>query len=259
MLKLTSLKKSTPLKAPPLRTAGQSIEEEILRIVSEDTSAYISFGIFTIIFATSEWYRWLTNFPPKPLTFSIFAVIMLAYCAYKTVLAKRKIKSLRLARDGEKAVGEFLERFREKGYRVFHDIVGGNFNIDHLLIGKTGIYTIETKTLSKPNKGKPEIQYDGNQVKINGHTPERDPIVQSKAQASWVKELVRDLTGKLYKVQPVVLYPGWYVKQPSGAEVWVLNPKALTGFLEKNDDQIDESSIHPIATHLSRYVRNLRG
>ena len=255
---MRSLNKLSPITATPLRTAGQSIEEEILRIASEDTSAYISFGIFTIIFVTYEWYRWLTNFPPKPLTFSIFAIVMLAYCVYKTVMAKRKIKNLRLARDGEKAVGEFLERFREKGYRVFHDIVGGNFNIDHLLIGKTGLYTIETKTLSKPNKGKPEIQYDGNQVKINGHTPERDPIVQAKAQASWVKELVKDLTGKVYKVQPVVLYPGWFIKQPSGAEVWVLNPKALTGFLEKNADQIDEALIPSIASHLSRYVRNLK-
>ncbi len=258
MLKVASLKRRSPLIAAPLRTAGQSIDEEIFRIVAEDTSAYVSFGIFIILFACYEWYRWLTNFPPKPFTFSILAITMLAFCAYKTLVAKRKIKNLRLARDGEKAVGEFLDRLRENGYRVFHDIVGGNFNIDHLLIGKTGIYTIETKTLSKPNKGKSEIQYDGNQIKINGHTPERDPIAQAKAQANWIKELVRDLTGKVYKVQPVVLYPGWFIKQPSGAEVWVLNPKALKGFLEKHDAQIDEGSIHPIATHLSRYVRNLK-
>jgi hypothetical protein len=45
-----------------------------------------------------------------------------------------------MAKDGEKAVGEFLERFREKGYRIFHDIVGGDFNIDHVLIGPSGIY-----------------------------------------------------------------------------------------------------------------------
>ena len=163
-----------------------------------------------------------------------------------------------MARDGEKAVGEFLERFREKGYRVFHDVVGGNFNIDHLLIGKTGIYTIETKTLSKPIKGKSVIQYDGSQITVNGFTPDRDPVVQAKAQASWVKDLVKDLTGKIYKVQPVVLYPGWFVQQSAGGEVWVLNPKALPGFLEKNTVSIDESLIPSIATHLSRYVRNLK-
>ena len=258
MTKIASLRKRSPLKAAPLRTAGQSIEEEILRIVAEDTSAYISFSIFIIIFTAYEWYRWLTNFPPRPLTFSFLAVAMLTYFVYKTVLAKRKINNLKQARDGEKAVGEFLERFREKGYRVFHDIVGGNFNIDHLLIGKSGIYTIETKTISKPTKGKHEIQYDGNQVSINGHSPDRDPVVQAKAQASWIKELVKDLTGKVYRVQPVVLYPGWFVKQPSGAEVWVLNPKALTGFLDKHEVQIDEGLIPSIATHLSRYVRNLK-
>lgn len=257
MIKMVSLNKRSPLTAAPLRTAGQSIEEEILRITSEDVAAYVSFSVFMAGFAVYEWYRWLRDFPPHPMSFSIGAVILIAYCAYKFLSAKRKLQNLKLARNGEKAVGEFLDRFREKGYRVFHDVVGGNFNIDHLLIGKTGIYTIETKTLSKPIEGKSEIHYDGNQITVNGFTPDRDPIVQAKAQASWIKELVKDLTGKVYRVQPVVLYPGWFVQQPPGAEVWVLNPKALTGFLDKNDALIDEGIIPSIATHFSRYVRNL--
>ena len=255
---MASLNKRSPLKAAPLRTAGQSIEEEISRIMTEDVAAYVSLSVLMAVFALYEWYRWFRGFPPQPMSFSICAVIMIAYCSYKILSAKRKLQNLKLARNGEKAVGEFLERFREQGYRVFHDVVGGNFNIDHLLIGKTGIYTIETKTLSKPIKGKSEIHYDGNQITVNGFTPDRDPIVQAKAQASWVKDLVKDLTGKVYRVQPVVLYPGWFVQQPPGAEVWVLNPKALPGFLEKNTVSIDESLIPSIATHLSRYVRNLK-
>ncbi|MGD1866748.1 MAG: nuclease-related domain-containing protein [Phormidesmis sp.] len=33
---------------------------------------------------------------------------------------------------------------------MFHDVVGKNFNIDHVVIGDTGIFTIETKTYRKP-------------------------------------------------------------------------------------------------------------
>ena len=253
---MASFKKRSPLKAAPLRTAGQSIEEEILRIKMEDFVAYISLVVFMAIFTLFEWYRWVREIPPKPIPISIGAVILTVYCVYKILSVKKKLRNLQMARDGEKAVGEFLDRFREKGYRVFHDIVGGNFNIDHLLIGKTGIYTIETKTVSKPITGQHEIDYDGKQIMVYGHKPFRDPIVQAKAQANWVKDLVRDLTGKEYSVQPVVLYPGWYVRQPAGAEVWVLNPKALTGFFDKRDNLIDESIIPSISTHLSRYVRN---
>jgi hypothetical protein len=59
-------------------------------------------------------------------------------------------------------------------------------------------------------------------------------------------------------VQPVVLYPGWFVnKIPKGATVWVLNPKALPGFSENEDNILDKNEIPSIASHLSRYVRNL--
>jgi hypothetical protein len=39
-------------------------------------------------------------------------------------------------REGEKAVGQYLERLRARGYQVLHDIPGENFNIDHVLIGQ---------------------------------------------------------------------------------------------------------------------------
>ncbi len=135
--------------------------------------------------------------------------------------------------------------------------MAGDFNIDHILIGKKGIYTIETKTISKYQKGSQTIKYDGETISVNGQIPDRDPIVQAKAQASWVKDLLKDLTGKTFKVKPVVLYPGWFVeKQPRGAAVWVLSPKALDSFIENMDSVIDERLIPSIATHFSRYVRN---
>jgi hypothetical protein len=45
------------------------------------------------------------------------------------------LRSLRLAAEDEKAVGQFLEGLRERGYRVFHDVVGDGFNVDHVRIG----------------------------------------------------------------------------------------------------------------------------
>ncbi len=94
MIKMISLNKRSPLKAAPLRTAGQSIEEEILRITSEDVAAYVSFSVFMAGFALYEWYRWLRGFPPQPMSFSIGAVIMIAYCAYKFLSAKRKLQNI---------------------------------------------------------------------------------------------------------------------------------------------------------------------
>ncbi|MGA8147844.1 MAG: nuclease-related domain-containing protein [Gallionellaceae bacterium] len=250
----------SPLKAPPLRYAGQSLDEEIERVIQDDVDGYVVAALVAIVLALYEWWRWYAMTPPHPGVFTIFAVAVIAYTSRKIVLARRKIKTLRLGRDGERIVGQFLEGLRESGYRVLHDIVGDDFNIDHLLIGANGVFTVETKTVSKPARGKTEIDYDGAEILVNGFKPDRDPIVQAKAQANWVKELVKELTGKTISVRPTVVYPGWYVNQnmPKGSrpEVWVLNPKALATFIENSDVALSDEDARSVHFHLSRYVRN---
>lgn len=256
-------KKSTesrsPLKGAPLRYAGQSLDEEIQRVLEDDVLVYIVMAAFVFVLALYEWWRWYAKTPPQPVPFTVIAMVFWAYTARKFVRAKRKIKTLRLARDGEKLVGQFLEGLRENGYRVLHDIVGDNFNIDHLLIGPKGVFTIETKTMSKPARGKSEIDYDGTQILVNGFKPDRDPVIQAKAQAHWIKELVKELTGKTITVRPAVVYPGWFINQTqkgSRPDVWVLNPKALEAFIENSDGELSDEDVRSFHSHLSRYVRN---
>ncbi|MBI4220105.1 MAG: NERD domain-containing protein [Chloroflexi bacterium] len=173
--------------------------------------------------------------------------------------ARRALKNLRLARDGERAVAQFLEQVREKGYRVFHDIVGPDFNVDHVLVGPHGVFVIETKTISKPAAGDPRVEYDGETVRVAGYTPDRDPVRQASALAKWVGDLVKESAGKVAFVRPVVLYPGWYVEDRfSGARpaVWVLNPKAFPAFLAHEPMRLAAEDIKLISFHLSRYVRS---
>jgi hypothetical protein len=252
-------KPRSPLKGAPLRYAGQSLDEEIDRLWEDDLMPYVVSAIFIIGFAVQEWWKWYFNMPPHPIFISVIALIVVAYVSRKFILVRRKIRTLRMARDGERVVGQFLEGLRENGYRVLHDIVGDNFNIDHLLIGPKGVFTIETKTMSKPARGKPEIDYDGTQILVNGFKPDRDPVVQAKAQAHWIKELVKELTGKSITVRPAVVYPGWFINQTHKEikrEVWVLNPKALSSYIENSDGELSDEDVRSFHAHLSRYVRN---
>lgn len=249
----------SPLKAAPLRYAGQSLDEEIQRVMEDEVLVYLLFAGLTILLALNEWWRAYMSTPPHPITFTLIAVVATAYATRRMMLARRRIRTLRLARDGERIVGQFLEELREKGYRVLHDVVGEGFNIDHLLIGPKGVFTVETKTISKPARGKPEIDYDGAQLLINGFKPDRDPVIQAKAQANWTRELIKELTGRSLSVRPTVVYPGWFVNLiPKGArhDVWVLNPKALSAFIDNSDGELGDEDVRSIHAHLSRYVRN---
>jgi len=250
-------KKKPPVEGKPLRRAGQSLDDEINSIVDEKVNYHVTVILYFVSFTVVEWYRWYSETPIMPGYLSVLTVPIIVYSLIKIFRYRRAIKMLAGARDGERHIGELLETLRAKGYVVFHDLIGGNFNVDHVLVGPTGVFTIETKTISKPVKGQAKVDYDGEKIRINGFSPERDPIIQAKAQAKWLQELITDFTGKNLNVRPAVLYPGWYISpQPKDAEVWVLNPKALSAFLDHERPKLSSEEVHVISAQLSRYSQN---
>jgi hypothetical protein len=167
------------------------------------------------------------------------------------------MRRLRLARDGERAVGEFLEKLRSGGYNVFHDLIGDGFNLDHVLIGPAGVFTVETKTYSKPAKGKAELTFDGERIKIGHWEPERNPVIQARAQVGWLSSLLKETTGRDFPVHPVIVFPGWFVRSAGRPKrpIWVMNPKALPEFLRKQEPKLTKEDIQLASFHLSRFIR----
>ena len=51
---------------------------------------------------------------------------------------------------GEETVGALLDGLQGLGWRVLHDLSFGNGNVDHLLIGPGGVFTVETKSHPGP-------------------------------------------------------------------------------------------------------------
>lgn len=44
-----------------------------------------------------------------------------------------------------------------------------------------GIFTVETKTFSKPARGNAKVTFDGENILVNGFRPDRDPVTQARA------------------------------------------------------------------------------
>lgn len=249
----------SPLKANPLPNAGDSIQKYIHKITDDNKLFPLEIAFTFSCIAGFQWYYFLTGSPPNPIPWTIIAFLAIGYAFFSILRANRKLKNLRLGRDGEKAVGQYLELLREKGAKVFHDCPADHFNIDHVVIHSTGIYVIETKTFTFPRKSKPVIQFDGINILVNGMKPERDAITQVISTTVWLSELLREMTGKQFPIRPVVLFPGWFIKQTKNPEVkqkvWVLNPKALPKFIENEQPQMSASDIHLASFNLSRYIR----
>jgi hypothetical protein len=250
------LQMRSPLKSTPARSAGQSVNEQIenqrFNAVEVCLPALMLFG-----FAIFEWTKVLLNIPPAPLTFTALAVIAAILAAIKFTRIRRELDAYKQGRDGEKTVGHELEKLREHGAHVHHDLLADGFNIDHVVVSTRGIFVIETKTWSKSEPHSETLRFDGQHVIRQGHKPDSNPVKQVQANASYVRSLLAQSTGEHFAIQPIVAFPGWFVQmQPKTkpVETWVLNPKAIGAFINRTKPRLTTEQVHMISHHLSLHI-----
>ena len=247
----------SPLKETPLRVAGQSLDEQITKLKAEDLGNWSGFAAYICGIVAVAWAMHFVKTPGLPLVITPMGALAFAFCIYRVKVIKRRVRDLELGRDGERIVAEALEALRQQGAVVFHDLQGAGFNIDHVIVSRRGIVAVETKTRSKFPDSK--VLYDGESVRVDGMTPDRDPVVQSMAEAHALEAMLRESTGKKFHVRPAVVFPGWWVESCNGAKrspVWVLNEKALPKFVEHGPLVLSEEDFRLAAFHLSRLIRS---
>lgn len=261
MASKTKMGKRTPLKHPPLRNPGQSLEVARRGLLDDQVMLPFIMAVFVVVFAAYEWFSQLTSEPPHPFAWTVVAAGFVAYAVLATIRFLPRLKSMQLGLDGEKSVGQYLETLRSQGYRVFHDILcqapGRKFNIDHVIIGPQGVFAVETKTYSKPARGECKVTYAEDKILINGFEPERNAIVQARANSNWIHELLQDTTSENYQVRGVILLPGWYVEPPKDKrcpDIWILNPKALPAFIRNAPEILREEDIALASSRLTNYI-----
>ncbi|WP_180131282.1 nuclease-related domain-containing protein [Rhodoferax sp. BLA1] len=252
----TKTKRSPLDRTPALRVAGQSLDEELDEVRYDHMLSPMLVALFTTIIACLEWFRYLTNSPPSPWIYSIFAVVMTGYAVFKVLRTRKRVQQLKLGRDGERVVAQYLEWFRTSNFFVFHDVPNGDANVDHVLIGPQGVFTVETKTHTKPLRGECKVTVVNGVVRANGFVIERNPIVQAKAQAGWLRSFLAESQFNV-RVWPVVVFPGWFVErfdyQAAGA--WVLEVKALSKFIENEPERHSREEVQAMASALRSYIR----
>jgi hypothetical protein len=249
----------SPLKDKPLRNPGQSLDGQIDDLRLDMLQPFLV-ATMLVVLALLEWFRWYRASPPNPIFYSLVAVAGIIYAIIQTRRNLARLRALKLGRDGERAVGQFLEQVRDVDARVFHDLIGEGFNLDHVLVSTKGIFAIETKTWSKPVRGEANITYDGEHLFANGQKRDRDPVKQAIAQAHWLRDLVKEGTGKAFPIRPVVVFPGWYVNSTAtmaakSKGVWLLNPKALPEFISAERPSMTAEDVKLVSYHLGRCIR----
>jgi hypothetical protein len=115
---------------------------------------------------------------------------------------------------GEEQVGGLLDEMSDRGWRVIHDASLGRGNVDHILIGPPGVFTIETK--SHPG-------------------PVRVALVHGAAlsQAQAQRRAIERVTG--VEVEPLIVFSRAWVDRPMARRkgVRVVPARMLVRYLTK--------------------------
>jgi Nuclease-related domain len=257
MLKPNKDQKRSPLdRSMPMRAAGQSISDEIDNIKGDKLLEPLLIAAMTFLMASMEWLRYFTNSKPSPYIFTTIALLAFIYLAFKIPKIKDEVKQLKLGRDGERAVAHYLEELRAYGFTVFHDVPSGDANVDHIIIGTKGIFTIETKTMQKPLRGDCKVTVKNGFIYANGNRLPRNPLTQAKAQANWLKNFLAESKFDV-KVWPVVAFPGWYVEKfdALAEKAWVVEPKLLQSKIERQSDRYSPEQVSAMVSALRSYIR----
>jgi hypothetical protein len=240
------------LRSQSLRNPGQSLEEEIDRVVHEDFMGYFLAAAIFWVFALIEWSGKMLHLPRSPIMYAMAATVATVLCAVKFMRTKKHVGNLKKGRDGEREVAEILDELKRGGAQVIHDIPGEECNVDHVVICTRGIFVVETKAWTKPD-GVWAMDFDGERIHISGRPANAAPIVQCRAESASIRGLLRESTSRTFAVRGVVVFLDWFVNrkpEARGSEVWVLNPKELAGWIRREPEVLSEEDVAMATLHL---------
>lgn len=137
---------------------------------------------------------------------------------------------------GEEHVGGLLDRLTGEGWQVIHDASLGRGDLDHIVIGPAGAFTVETKSHPGP-------------ISV-GHV--HGAVLR---QASAQRRLLENALGMA--VEPLIVYSRAWVDRPLARRkgVRVLPARMLLGYLREREALLSEKEVRLAAESLREALR----
>lgn len=235
-----------------LKSLRPSFRQNLLRIpggsllrsldnLNEQINLYLIYVLMLplIIYSTLISYSYFQATQPSPAVIWMSAIIciaMIAYLVFNLVRLLSQRKRIRLEFEGELAVAQELNQLMLQGFRVYHDFPADTFNIDHIVVGSTGVFAVETKTRGKGSgsgrsSGEATVTYDGRMLNY-ADSSDFETIEQAREQADWLSKWLEGATGEPIAVRAIVTLPGWVVRRTSADGMPVVNPGQFASLFE---------------------------
>ncbi|HOV50256.1 MAG TPA: nuclease-related domain-containing protein [Candidatus Cryosericum sp.] len=149
---------------------------------------------------------------------------------------------------GERGVGQVLSCL-PSGFHVFNGIRFPSGDVDHVVVGPTGVFSIETKNYSGT------IGVREGHIIRNGELLAHDPIRQSRLEARYVASLTGPLPGVPHVV-PVVVFARAKVRaHGTVGGVAVVGIEALLDVILSGAPQLPQAAVDEVARLMEVKIR----
>ena len=219
------------------RAAGETLKRQH-QALSEAISLELAFGMMAaavvVLLAPAVGKLVRPTLVSEIVSTTFGVIIVSAFSSWRILRKVRRRSNLRLGWFGERYTAERLEKLQQEGYLVFHDVpcdgAQGPFNLDHVVLGPNGIFVVETKTRRKlkGEKGDKnhEVSFDGERL-LWPWGADKHGVEQARAEAKWLRHIIRESLGEDVPVAPILALPGWYVHEKRVPGFRVVNPGYL--------------------------------
>ncbi|HEY2141419.1 MAG TPA: nuclease-related domain-containing protein [Solirubrobacteraceae bacterium] len=201
---------------PTRRSAGQHARATVRRLRMRTLVTLGALGVATALLGRA--------FGLRDLRFLISEIALLAsmfvISRYVLPLVDRHDRGAQ----GEEQVGGVLDELAGETWRVIHDASLGRGNVDHILIGPAGVFTVETKSHPGPVRV----------GRVHGAT-----LSQAQAQ----RKAIERVTGE--RVEPLIVFSRAWVDKPLTRRkgVRVIPARMLRGYLERRAETLSPEAI----------------
>lgn len=255
-------RRRSPLSQHLLRSPGESLRSELDDRIWDLAGYLMVLPLIPLTFYAVQLQHALVAGGVFKIS-GVFVVVGLmgfAYVSFQTIKIMRMIWKLRLGYEAELAMGQELDQLMRQGAVVFHDVPAAGFNIDHVLVAPNGVFAIETKGRSKPNRDRgtedAKVIYDGSGLNFPGWV-ETKPLEQARRQAVWLSKWLTSAVGEAVTVRPVLALPGWWVERKSRGDVLLISGREAPSILKAKQEALPDSMIKRIAHQLEQRCRDV--
>ncbi len=211
---------------------------------------------FLFAFLLLETYRWHMQIPPMPIVVLGLFIASLIFVMFQLADYKDHFRFLRLGKKGEAKISNVIKDYCEQtGSTTYKNVSVGKQDIDYVIASQSGVTLVNVCDWRTPSNNEALIDYDNEQILLNGYRPDANPIDPLKEVKQWLENKLYANLSKPIEVSCLVVFPDWFVRSPSeDVVVRVVNPREVGNILKQPSIGLTDNDKCLLNYHLAKLI-----